>query len=141
MSLFCLENISFICTITLIKQSSDFFTAALKTPLLNYTLVSSEGDIHNVNVNWTTPDSSMPDIEYVLSFYNSSRYPTQVMTTHLNHNFSLHTGVQYELTIFSQRCDGNVKSNSSKPLQIFFPGKNCSHWLNIPRERFSGVCI
>ena len=95
---------------------------ALQTPVLNYTLVSSGGDIRNVTVTWTTPDSSMTGIEYVLTLSNASTNPTEFTVKHLNHNLSLHTGVRYELTIFSQRCNGSVKSNSSKSLEILFPG-------------------
>ena len=95
------------------------FTAELQTPVLNYTELSVDGDVRNVRVNWRTPDNTTSGIEYVLSINNS----TEPVTSSTLLELSFLAGVRYELTVVSQLCQGNLQSNSSNKVDIFFPGK------------------
>ena len=94
------------------------FIAELQTPVLNYTELSVDGDVRNVRVNWTTPDNTTSGIEYVLSINNS----TEPVTSSTLLELSFLAGVRYELTVVSQLCQGNLQSNSSNKVDIFFPG-------------------
>ena len=94
------------------------FIAELKTPVLNYTELSVDGDVRNVRVNWRTPDNTTSGIEYVLSINNSTEPVSSML---LEKKFL--AGIRYELTVVSQLCQGNLQSNSSNKVFIFFPGK------------------
>ena len=97
------------------------FSSALHTPTLSYIEMPGDKKIRNVTIKWTTPDGTKNDIEYHLSVKNSTH--TTTWTTKVPHvNHSLTVGTRYTATVFSQRCDGTVKSNVSDPLDIFLKG-------------------
>ena len=98
-------------------------TSALHTPVVNYTVVSANETARNISIKWRTPDSTKRDMEYVFSMRSSSH--PKYWTTNLTHQsltLTIHTGVRYTVTVVAQRCRGNVTSNSSNPLLIYFPG-------------------
>ena len=98
-----------------------FFSPALHTPVLSYIEIPGDNKIRNVTIKWTTPDGTKNDIEYHLSVKNSTH--TTTWTTKVPQlNQSLTVGTHYTATVFSQRCDGTVKSNVSDPLDIFLKG-------------------
>ncbi|CAI8037905.1 hypothetical protein GBAR_LOCUS21172 [Geodia barretti] len=75
-------------------------------------------NLRHVSIKWTTPDRTKKDMEYKLSIKDDSR--TTNWTTEVPHiNLNLTVGVLYTATVFSQRCNGGLRSNFSVPLDIF----------------------
>jgi hypothetical protein len=95
----------------------------LHMPVLNYTVISGDKRVRNVTIQWTTPDSAIADMEYVLSMTNFSYSQSwAIRATHLS--LTLHQGIHYDFTVTSQRCGGNLTSKSSSPLRVFFEGSS-----------------
>ena len=106
----------------LASATRSVFFPALHTPVLSYNIeMPGDNKIRNVTINWTTPDGTKNDIEYHLSV-NNSAHTTNWTTKVAQVNQSLTVGTRYTATVFSQRCDGTVKSNVSDPLDIFLKG-------------------
>ena len=101
-----------------------FITTVLYTPVLRYTMIHSDKETRNLRhviIKWTTPDRTKKDMEYKLSIKDDSR--TTNWTTEVPHlNLNLTVGVLYTATVFSQRCNGGLRSNFSVPLDIFLEG-------------------
>jgi hypothetical protein len=93
----------------------------LQTPHLNYTTIAADKDVLNVSVTWTTEDSDKKDIEYVLSVSADSLSQNKSTTTNRKQNLTLFNGTEYTITVISQRCGGDLTSNTSDPKHILFP--------------------
>ncbi|CAI8058311.1 hypothetical protein GBAR_LOCUS31703 [Geodia barretti] len=107
-----------ICSDGTQEEKVSLIAQALHTPVLSYIEMPGDKKIRNVTIKWTTPDGTKNDIEYHLSVKNSTH--TTTWTTKVPQvNQSLTVGTRYTATVFSQRCDGTVKSNVSDPLDIF----------------------
>ena len=100
-------------------------TSALHTPVMNYTVVSANETARNISIKWRTPDSTKRDMEYLLSMISSSHRKTWT-TNQIRQTLTIHVGINYTLTVIVQRCKGNLTSNSSNPLLIYFPGMTVS---------------
>ena len=90
---------------------------------MNYSTVSAGKSERNITVKWTTPDISKTGMEYVVSVKNSSHPSTwtTILDTRVL-NMTVHDGIEYNITVISQRCNGTVRSNSSVLLHILFAG-------------------
>ena len=65
------------------------------------------------------------DIEYILSVSNSSsptQKPVEFVTTMTRKSLTLYAGVQYNISITAERCGGNLTSNASAGLTLYFEG-------------------
>jgi hypothetical protein len=110
-----------ICSDGTQEEEISVAPTVLYTPVLRYTMIHSDKETRNlrhVSIKWTTPDRTKKDMEYKLSIKDDSR--TTNWTTEVPHiNLNLTVGVLYTATVFSQRCNGGLRSNFSVPLDIF----------------------
>ena len=91
---------------------------ALETPVLRYEVVFTRKDVQNVTLIWTTPDSIKMDMEYLLTVSSLTDSRTIVpKLTH--HHLELYPSDHYLVSVISQHCSGNLKSNSSNSLLLF----------------------
>ena len=74
------------------------FYTALETPVLRYEVVSTRKDVQNVTLIWTTPDSSMTDMEYLLTV-NSSANSRTMITKLTHHHLELYPSDQYLVSV------------------------------------------
>ena len=94
------------------------FYTALETPVLSYEVASTRKDVQNVTLIWTTPDSSKTDMEYLLTLSSSANSQTTI--TKLTHyHLEVYPNDHYLVSVVSQRCSGNLKSNTSNTLPLF----------------------
>ena len=72
---------------------------------------------------WSVDGCIPEEVEYILSVNSSlSSAPMDYITDYTNMTLSLHHGVKYNLTVTAQLCDGNVMSDPSNLLSLFFAG-------------------
>ena len=103
-----------------------YFTA-IEIPMLHFIELTVKNDIHDIEIVWSDNSNNIySDIEYVLSVSNSSsstRKPVKFVTTVKYKRLILYAGIQYNISVTAQRCGGNLTSNSSTDLSLYFDGK------------------
>jgi hypothetical protein len=106
------------------KKELHFATPELNTPKL---IIKNDSNLYidenhcNVTIMWTTDDSNVDDIEYVISVSNSSSPVYMNLTTTITiMNVTLQVDVNYSIVVHSLRCQGNLVSNSSNVLAANF---------------------
>ena len=96
----------------------------IEAPTLSFIELTVKNNIHDVAIVWN--DNNMfSDIEYILSVSNSSsptRKPVEFVTTMMRKSLTLYAGVQYNISITAERCGGNLTSNFSAELTLYFEG-------------------
>ena len=87
---------------------------------------------------WSVDDCIPQEVEYILSVNSSlSSAPMDYTTNSTNMTLLLRCGIQYNLTVTAQLCDGNVMSNPSDPLPVFFSGNyNYAKWALLHKYLF-----
>ena len=80
---------------------------------------------------WTDNGCTPDDVEYVVSVTNSAHSdPEKHVTNQKNITLNVTEGVNYTITVTAQICDGNITSESSKPLQCSIIGMHlCAIYL------------
>ena len=87
--------------------------------------------MNEVTVFWSVDDCTPQEVEYILSVKSSLfSAPMDYKTSQTNMTLSLHRGIQYNVTVTAQLCDGNVTSNPSNPLHLYISGKSKSTKIN-----------
>ena len=87
--------------------------------------LTDKNNIHDVEIMWGD-NNIFSDIEYVLSVSNSSsstQKPVEFVTTVKRKRLTLYAGIQYNISVTAQRCGGNLTSNPSANLSLYFDGK------------------
>ena len=98
-------------------------SAALETPVLNYTMAKIDDDVYKVTLWWTINEDPLDDVSYDLLVVATDS-STQNHTNNASNltQISLCYGTEYEVTVTALRCGGNVTSEPSEPLLLYFPG-------------------
>ena len=97
-----------------------FFTD-LNVPILNWYMV--DADINRITVFWRDGDCTHKNVDYIISVSNLTHPdPINYVTNLKNITLSLMKGIHYTITVTAQLCGGNVTSESSEPLHLYFPG-------------------
>ena len=95
--------------------------------MLHFIELTVKNDIHDIEIVWSDNNNNIySDIEYVLSVSNSSSStgkPVEFVTTEKYKRLTLYAGTQYNISVTAQRCGGNLTSNSSTDLSLYFDGK------------------
>jgi hypothetical protein len=109
--------------VVIATDSLQIQTSELKTPKLSFdnsSIVYLDIENCNVTVKWNTTDIS-EDIEYgiIVSSSLNRNYMTGVKETMIN--LSLHINVNYTIMVYSQRCEGILKSKNSSGLTVSCP--------------------
>ena len=91
----------------------------LNTPKLSWKMLNDSA----INVFWTDDGCIPNDVQYVLLVRNST-YPDPIkyITNLTNMTLAIMKGYEYNITIATQLCDGNITSQISEPLILNFQG-------------------
>ena len=82
-----------------------------------------DADINTITVFWRDDDCTPKNVDYIISVSNSTHPdPIKYITNLKNITLSLMKGIHYTITVTAQLCGGNVTSESSEPLHLYFPG-------------------
>ena len=98
-------------------------SAALETPVLNYTMAKFDDDVYKVTLWWIINEDPPDDVSYDLLVVATDS-STQNHTNNASNltQISLCYGTEYEVTVTALRCGGNVTGEPSEPLLLYFPG-------------------
>ena len=82
-----------------------------------------DADINTITVFWRDDGCIPKNVKYIVSVGNLTHPdPIKYVTNLKNITLSLMKGVHYIITVTAQLCGGNVTSQSSEPLHLYFPG-------------------
>jgi hypothetical protein len=94
----------------------------IEAPTLSFIELTGKNNIHDVEIMWND-NNIFSDIKYILSVSNSSsptRKPVEYVTTMIRKSLTLYAGVQYNISITAERCGGNLTSDFSAELTLYF---------------------